>query len=38
VSLAAFTLVFAGLFWLRYSVELAERAWQRHEIRSEALA
>jgi heme exporter protein C len=38
VSLAAFTLVFAGLFWLRYSVELAERAWRRRGVRGEAIA
>lgn len=29
VALAGFTLVFLGLFWLRYSVELAERKWHR---------
>lgn len=29
VALAGFTLVFLGLFWLRYSVELAERSWHR---------
>ena len=29
VALAGFTLVFLGLFWLRYSVELAERAFNR---------
>jgi hypothetical protein len=38
VSLGAFTLVFLGLFWLRYSVELAERAYIRHGIRTEAVA
>jgi heme exporter protein C len=32
VSLTAFTLVFAGLFWLRYSLEVANRTWQRHAV------
>lgn len=29
VALAGFTLVFFGLYWLRYSVEVAERRWMR---------
>jgi heme exporter protein C len=37
VSLGAFTLVFAGLFWLRYSAELAERTLQRYAIAAEAV-
>ncbi len=30
VALAGFTLVFLGLYWLRYSVEVLTRRWQRH--------
>src|SRR5665811_2334254 len=34
VSLAAFTLVFLGLFWLRYSVEILDRKWSRRSLQA----
>jgi len=37
VALAGFTMVFLGLYWLRYTVEITERGWRRRQ-RSEALA
>lgn len=30
VALAGFTLVYFGLLWLRYAIELAARTWHRH--------
>lgn len=36
VALVGFTLVFLGLYWLRYSVEVAERRWQRRHLEAHA--
>lgn len=33
VALAGFTLVFLGLYWLRYTTEVAERRWYRRQHR-----
>jgi hypothetical protein len=34
VTMAAFTLVFLGLFWIRYSLEVGERTWHAARVRA----